>query len=166
MGRREPESSVGSWENAVGSSTPPNACRALPELCGDAAGHSLKQSPQLGQLHSWVPPEEHSNHHTSILHPKTQQGSELLLSPLWACSTCRGVRPCHGSAVSHHPRMGSRMAVSGETQRWGWELRAQSPGKQHQARKFPSAGPPPLPFPPLPVVSSSSDKSLPPQSTV
>lgn len=75
MGRREPES-------PVGSSTPPNGCRALPELHGDAAGHSLKQSPQLGQLHSGVPPEEHSDHHTSILHLRTQQGSELLLSPL------------------------------------------------------------------------------------
>lgn len=76
------------------------------QSCMEMQGHSLKQSSQLGQLHSGVPPEEHSDHHTSILHLRTQQGSELLLSPLWACSTCRAVRPCHGSAVSRHPRMG------------------------------------------------------------
>lgn len=151
------------------SSAPPNARRdpsSLPELHGDAAGHSPKQSTPLGQRHSGVPPEEHSDHHASILHLRTQQGSELPLSPPRVRSTCRAARPHHGLAA---PLLYRTILVRGG-QRGdatpGMGTQSTEPRKAAPGSEVSQRGASPPPFPPLPVVSRSSDKSLPPQSTV
>lgn len=137
-----------------------------PELHGDAAGRSPKQSPPLGQRHSGVPPEEHSDHHTSILHLRTQQGSELPLSPPRVRSTCRAARPHHGLAA---PLLYRTILVRGG-QRGdatpGMGTQSTEPRKAAPGSEVSQRGASPPPFPPLPVVSRRSDKSLPPQSTV
>lgn len=137
-----------------------------PELHGDAAGRSPKQSPPLGQRHSGVPPEEHSDHHASILHLRTQQGSELPLSPPRVRSTCRAARPHHGLAA---PLLYRTILVRGG-QRGdatpGMGTQSTEPRKAAPGSEVSQRGASPPPFPPLPVVSRSSDKSLPPQSTV